>query len=511
MSFASRGLQYDRYGLLWLGEIEVLRTTTAEPSASGIHWSVEKDLTLYQSYLRSFASLPVSLAIPNNVDSKYTGVIVVNATLSFYGPMTTSAPTPLIVPLTNAPASGLWSPLSLDSNNSQIYFFRLPEACRGRRLRRLSLRTLASSHGCEEFYYTNPPNANATALDACNGGSYREIQVLVNGSLAAVVVPTIIVYSGGVNPLLWRPLAGPQSFDILPHEFELSPFLGQFAESSAANTSVQITLLVLVDGNLKVNSWMLDSHILIYFTDETMDDSSVILTGSVGHFTENITKSAEVLPRDGGLTFFVTSIHSHSFNSTLLLANNETIRYYSSFYLETESSNSYSDSGWEVCAIRHRSVIDLVITAGNGSILEETHLSSWFNLFLADWSAVDGSTFFLKSLVMMDTAVSSSTHGATNGVVESSWKCGIDSWAIYNKSLEGITIFQRDGRSNAYYIEEAPRKCRRKVDAFNGTITLDESFGTCGGPIGVHMPNPVSSSPQSQLILLVHRRPEKMV
>jgi len=41
------GVQFDRYGALWLGGFELLRLTTPEPSPDGISWHVEKDVTDY--------------------------------------------------------------------------------------------------------------------------------------------------------------------------------------------------------------------------------------------------------------------------------------------------------------------------------------------------------------------------------------------------------------------------------------------------------------------------------
>lgn len=77
--FSSR----DRFGALWLGGLEILRTTTPEPTAAGIAWSIEKDVTVYSSYFLT-PNLTAYLAIPNNVDSTYTGVIHITAILTFY-------------------------------------------------------------------------------------------------------------------------------------------------------------------------------------------------------------------------------------------------------------------------------------------------------------------------------------------------------------------------------------------------------------------------------------------
>ena len=72
-----------RFGALWLGGLELLRTTTPEPTAAGIQWSIEKDVTVYSSYFLT-PNLTAYLAIPNNVDNTYTGVIHISATLTFY-------------------------------------------------------------------------------------------------------------------------------------------------------------------------------------------------------------------------------------------------------------------------------------------------------------------------------------------------------------------------------------------------------------------------------------------
>lgn len=47
------GRQFDRLGYLHIGGVEVLRTSTPEPSPQGITWHVEKDITRYASVLRS--------------------------------------------------------------------------------------------------------------------------------------------------------------------------------------------------------------------------------------------------------------------------------------------------------------------------------------------------------------------------------------------------------------------------------------------------------------------------
>lgn len=53
-----------RFGALFLGPVELLRTSTPEPSQHGIRWSVEKDVTRY---------LSLFLSGPNNARSEAEG------------------------------------------------------------------------------------------------------------------------------------------------------------------------------------------------------------------------------------------------------------------------------------------------------------------------------------------------------------------------------------------------------------------------------------------------------
>ena len=88
-----KGVQFDRYGALWLGGVELLRLTTPEPYGPtqpapgtladlGITWSVSRDLTEYAPLFTRASN--ATLAIPNVVDDTYTGVLYINATLRFF-------------------------------------------------------------------------------------------------------------------------------------------------------------------------------------------------------------------------------------------------------------------------------------------------------------------------------------------------------------------------------------------------------------------------------------------
>ena len=85
ISVTENGTQFDRYGAMWINGVEILRTTTAEPTSEGIAWTIEKDLTTYSSMFADTTSesapLVATLSIPNNIDDTYTGVPLVTTTI----------------------------------------------------------------------------------------------------------------------------------------------------------------------------------------------------------------------------------------------------------------------------------------------------------------------------------------------------------------------------------------------------------------------------------------------
>ncbi|GDY61286.1 hypothetical protein SAV14893_006790 [Streptomyces avermitilis] len=115
-----RGRQFDRLGYLHIGGVEILRTSTPEPSPDGIEWSVEKDVTRYSDTFRQ--SRDVEMLIGNVVDDTYTGVIDVRATLTFYAADRTNGPaaTPDRV-LTLADGTTLTTPRNSERIVAEVY------------------------------------------------------------------------------------------------------------------------------------------------------------------------------------------------------------------------------------------------------------------------------------------------------------------------------------------------------------------------------------------------------
>ncbi|MEU2832674.1 peptide-N4-asparagine amidase [Streptomyces lavendulae] len=198
-----KGRQYDRLGNLTLGGVEILRTSTPEPSPDGIEWSVEKDVSAYRDTLGR--PQPVEMLIGNVVDDTYTGVIDVKVTLTFY---TAEGRTPpadapdLVLPLTTPAVT---TPRNTERLLAEVY-------------------ATGSGGGCEEYWYLTVPDAAPYSCKAADG-PYREVRISVDGQLAGLAAPFPTVWTGGwSNPFLWYVTPGPRAFDVQPLRYDLTPY-----------------------------------------------------------------------------------------------------------------------------------------------------------------------------------------------------------------------------------------------------------------------------------------------
>ena len=70
LTVTSKGRQYDRLALMYLLDIEVFRTSTAEPTKDGIVWTYIKDMSPYNALWKRPQKLIFDLG--NQITDKYT-------------------------------------------------------------------------------------------------------------------------------------------------------------------------------------------------------------------------------------------------------------------------------------------------------------------------------------------------------------------------------------------------------------------------------------------------------
>lgn len=244
------GHQYDRTASIWLDGVNLYFGTTQEPSPDfGPSWRIERDLTDYSGLFRSPGQ--GDALINNWVDAKRASVIHASARLLFY-PADASHPAPKTPDAVYSLNGSTNAPANLQTGDDQLQrrmAFPLNTA-------RVYLDVFAQSQFHDEFWYTCLPDqyveqTTAFAMKrgykgapvrprACSGGSYREVEVLVDGQPAGLAPISPWVYTGGIDPYLWRPTPGVETLNFVPYRFDLTPFAGALADGSEHAVAVRV-------------------------------------------------------------------------------------------------------------------------------------------------------------------------------------------------------------------------------------------------------------------------------
>jgi Peptide N-acetyl-beta-D-glucosaminyl asparaginase amidase A len=233
-----QGQQYDRLLLMWAGNTQIFAGVTPEPTAAGISWKVQKDVTVYLPLLTGTQTITTQLA--NYVTSVYTGIPSISSELDFYpGQFTpTSAtdtwelqPPDTIVPITAQP-----NMTTVNTGQSLTSDVTLPHD-----ITKAYLDLYAIGQNTDEFWWANNP-------------AFREVEVSIDGKPAGVVWPFPYIYTGGVNPLLWRPLTAIHTLNLPAYRLDLTPFAGLLGGKH--------TVSIQVENNQ--NYWLLAGSLFLY-------------------------------------------------------------------------------------------------------------------------------------------------------------------------------------------------------------------------------------------------------
>ncbi len=243
------GHQYDRTASIWLNGVNIYFGTTEEPSPDlGPSWQIERDLTDYSSLLRSPGK--GDALINNWIDSLRASVIHASARILFY-PADAAHPAPRAPDEVYA-LNASNEPANLQTGDDQLVRkITLP-----RNTERVYLDEFAQSQFHDEFWYTCLPDkyiqeTMAFAMRrgykgapkrprACSGGSYREVEVLVDGQPAGLAPIFPWVYTGGIDPFLWRPTPGVQTLDFVPYRIDLTPFAGLLSDGAEHSVAMRV-------------------------------------------------------------------------------------------------------------------------------------------------------------------------------------------------------------------------------------------------------------------------------
>jgi hypothetical protein len=229
------GRQFDRTANIWIGGTNVYFGTTAEPSGTVARsWHVERDLTDYSPLFQTVQNGRVDLG--NLVNSTFTSILFGTANLQFY-PLEHHRDAPV--------TADVVLPLSSDSTGGTVFLsntastlartFAMPT-----NVERAFLDVVAQSQAADEFWYTCVPDDVAAELQDCGSTGFRETEVAIDGQPAGVAPVYPWIFTGGIDPLLWRPIPGVQALNFVPYRVDLTPFAGLLSNGQPHQVSLNV-------------------------------------------------------------------------------------------------------------------------------------------------------------------------------------------------------------------------------------------------------------------------------
>lgn len=227
------GVQYDRTCTVFLGNVNIFFGTTAEPGAkTAPSWHVERDLTDYAALFTAARAGNVSLG--NIVNKQLTGVLSGSAYLLFYPAAKgapAAAPADFVFPL-NSQNGAISLP---DAKSTLAATFTFPT-----NTVRVYLDLILQGQGGDEFWYLSVPDSVKEELQSSGGTAFREGEVAIDGKPAGIAPIFPWIFTGGIDPLWWRPIPGIQTLNLAPWRVDLTPFAGMLDERRPHTVSVRV-------------------------------------------------------------------------------------------------------------------------------------------------------------------------------------------------------------------------------------------------------------------------------
>jgi len=215
--------QYDRTAEIQVNDVTIYYGTTPEPTPTvQPSWHVESDLTDYAAVFRTAQQGTVELG--NTVSAGFNGVQTGSAYLEFYP-----------ADLRNPP------PRTADQ------VLPLPDLQQNPGAQKLRTGSDTVSQ-----VLTLPPNIEAAYLDVFTQGqnedevwwlsnpSFREAVITLDGRPAGLAPLYPYLYTGTLDPALWRPIPGVQTLNLKPYRVDLTPFVGILDDGQPHTISLSV-------------------------------------------------------------------------------------------------------------------------------------------------------------------------------------------------------------------------------------------------------------------------------
>jgi hypothetical protein len=159
-------------------------------------------------------------------------------------------------------------------------------------IERAYLDVIAQSQGGDEFWYTCVPDDVAAQLQSCGASGFRETEVTIDGHPAGVAPVYPWIFTGGIDPYLWRPIPGVETLAFSPYRVDLTPFAGLLSDGREHEVALGVfnannyfsataSLLLYLDHGAKSVSGAVTSNTLAAPVPAVKEELSTAADGTV--------------------------------------------------------------------------------------------------------------------------------------------------------------------------------------------------------------------------------------
>lgn len=523
----TRGRQFDRLGTVWVGNnrtgqgVEVMRLDNPEPTRTGVFWDIKKDVGKYWSLFSEKADVVFDL--PNIVDDTYTGALNVTLKLSASvdGVMQSRGGKHRRRPVAQTALSlknrsaDVVIPLSkrLRTNNSIFLVggtagngttsITLPQNAA-----RAIVEIYASGTATEEFWYTGIPDRfynqipDASEDGYYGHGTYREVQLYIDGTFAGFVTPYPIIYTGGINPLLWRPSANYGTFDQPTYNVDVTPWLGGLTDGKEHVFELAVVSSER-DGEINDASWFVSGNVQVYLdASEERTTGKMLKVESGGEDVDGYAEGKLVGDplTNGSLTYTVGLKRGRSFGVAGSIKTGSGVEYVAGWYQSAEYSNhgfvnataqtnDQKSYGWTRSIVLGAGKVDTVMDAGISldelQTLADTQgvgaVQLDYNYPLYAASYLSNTDFDVQVNQQFDRTVRRASHNSQhNDLIQ---LVGDETTFVHAEPVAALphaTLSSRKGTADSVLVNGA---------IANGTGTSDQTFmyrDVAGGTIDRH-------------------------
>ncbi|KAI0386790.1 hypothetical protein F5Y04DRAFT_242355 [Hypomontagnella monticulosa] len=270
----SQGRQFDRLALMYFGDIEVWRTSTAEPTQPpGISWTFLKDMTPYLHLWKSPQKLIFDLG--NLIDDKYTGSFNATLTATFF---TTEAET------NEHPPADMIIPISAkrgEANESSHFVLPAENATNTikfpRNINKAIFTFSGNGQAAEEFWWQNALQSDIGTFPKAGElyglSPFREVQLLIDGYVVGAQWPFPVIFTGGVVPSLHRPIVGLQAFDLREHEIDITTWVPWLCNGDDHTFEIKVVGINNTESSptlteIVYDSWYVSGKVFLWLDEE---------------------------------------------------------------------------------------------------------------------------------------------------------------------------------------------------------------------------------------------------